>query len=66
MQLNGSILPVETLMKPTQTQCMTGMDPISHGAAGLGEAGQGTAGRGGAWRGKAGQGNNETRGRLTA
>ena len=56
MQLNGSILPVETLMKPTRTQCMNGMDTISHGGAGLGGAGRGLAGLGVAGLGLAGRG----------
>ena len=53
MQLNGSILPVETLMKPTRTQCMTGMDTIFHGVARRGKAWRGEAGRGRARQGKA-------------
>ena len=53
MQLNGSILPVETLMKPTRTQCMTGMDTIFHGMARRGAAWPGEARRGRARQGKA-------------
>ena len=53
MQLNGSILPVETLMKPTRTQCMTGMDTIFHGAAWPGKARPGAARPGSARQGKA-------------